>query len=267
MISIPNKGSLLALFVVAFAAVSSLRAGDAYSSALMEEIKILYPVISQAPRDHWEALTPKQAQEYQQSKARWLELGQQADQGLVLLLQDERYRHEHPSLFMAVCNERLIDLARPTLRAIINEGLKERAEALTGSEFGKAITCLRWWANTEDLTLLEKVREKFGDYESIVEDIKLAHEWMARRANGERPPFVQFETSSIPQGETSVEKMKPGASGPDKRPPNQWPIAPKPTNEHTAATQERGNTSWLIWLLVVIAATVGAVWVFLRKSK
>jgi hypothetical protein len=27
------------------------------------------------------------------------------------------------------------------------------------------------------------------------------------------------------------------------------------------------NHSWLVWLLVVIAATVGAVWVFLRKSK
>lgn len=37
-----------------------------------------------------------------------------------------------------------------------------------------------------------------------------------------------------------------------------------------AEKPERGNTrerSWLVWLLVVIAATLGAVWVFLHRSK
>ncbi|MEI6533870.1 MAG: hypothetical protein WCN98_00915 [Verrucomicrobiaceae bacterium] len=39
-------------------------------------------------------------------------------------------------------------------------------------------------------------------------------------------------------------------------------IQPSPPNK-----EQQTSTAWLMWLLVVITATVGAVWVFLRKSK
>ena len=39
------------------------------------------------------------------------------------------------------------------------------------------------------------------------------------------------------------------------------------TNQPSAGLKHPESPSWLIWLLLAIAATVGAMWVFLRKSK
>jgi len=44
------------------------------------------------------------------------------------------------------------------------------------------------------------------------------------------------------------------------------PIASKPATQ-SATDSPPASKSWLFWLLVVIATTLGAVWLFLRKSK
>lgn len=59
----------------------------------------------------------------------------------------------------------------------------------------------------------------------------------------------------VPQPTTGSEQNK--YAKPSVSPNHDGPSSPAP----------RIDKSWLVWLVVVIAATVGAVWVFLRKSK
>lgn len=57
-----------------------------------------------------------------------------------------------------------------------------------------------------------------------------------------------------------------GSSSGDNLPQMRPSSAPKTTTQ-PAEVPQLESKSWLMWLLVVIMATAGAVWVFLRKSK
>lgn len=94
---------------------------------------------------------------------------------------------------------------------------------------------------------------------------ELAKRIMPRPGNKNRLYDLVTETAPIVAARASTEQTS--GTPPQSNPPQaKQPNVPKLATETTAMPQPESK-SWLVWLLVVVAATVGAAWVFLRKSK
>ena len=266
------------IYTLCLLQVPCIHAYDRVSSETLEEVKALLEVVTRI-----ESLkdldTPEKGQKYIMASRRIKELGDDVDKALFILFFEQDYRFKWPGLFDDYIGEArpLVPQTLPFMRKIVTDSFEKENQASMSSDVSSAINYLSWWGDESDLALLQKWQAKYNDQYSRGKDIQSFPERKAMRERGELFPWEKqrpdwhFRRRLLPEftpdngmpAEVRAE-IEAQHSSPKVKPKQS--ITPIPATQSAPVPKDE-SPSWLVWLLVVIVATVGAAWVFLRKSK
>ncbi len=268
-------------FCIAFAVValgSALAIGEVPKNVLAR-VKVIFPLVFQTPG----SMTDKDWAAREGAQAELKQLGPQADNALVELLKDAQFRDQYAtSLFDRLLEDRdLVIESLPIVRQILQDFVSESSKDIRRDTL-RLCEYLSVWGDDSDEEIMKACQRK-ADNRFIQQFIDQTKKFKELRAQGkpmpweenpnQRTKFHQFGYTSAEwdalRGKTSPETTN---SEPPQVHSTEKPLSVKErmtsdSRETVLASIESNQRGWLVWFAVVIVATGGAVWLFLRKSK
>ena len=264
------KRSVLVTFLAAFACFSAWRAD--VPKEILSQVKALFPIVLTEGID---LNSDEKLAIYRDAQLKLRSMGVTADQAPVELAKDREFVERHSSFRELITWDRdLVAEALPVMRRIAAQFLASSEKMEANSQLYTACNYLVIWGDSSDVAMVQQCLTNTGGG-GLGDILKSAKYYQDLRATGKPMPwedgarrtkFHQFGYTSA-EWQTLNAKTVPSAKaqGSAAAPPTpEKSSLPKLAPQQATEPQpERG--SWLAWLVVVIVATAGALWVC--KSK